>query len=102
MADDGEVRYEVLVNGVRRCIAGSSGPGTLDASVIRWRSARFDDSDDASYLHVGGLRSVEDLHVRWVTEELAEGDEVTIRILGPGEFDEPSHTSRREEDEETI
>ena len=32
----------------------------------------------------------------WLLEELAVGDEVTIRILGPGDCDEPPHIARRD------
>lgn len=89
------LRYEVLVNGVRRCIAGSVGPGTLEAGLIRWRSSSRDKPPEAAQLIVHCSRTADDLYVRWALDELGPGDEVLIRVLKAGACDQPSHRARR-------
>ncbi len=90
------LRFEVLVNGVRRCMAGSVGPGSLAAEVIRWRSRSPDEPPESAHLIVQGSRTDNDLYIRWVAEDLNLGDEITIRVLGPGACDEPSHRAQRD------
>lgn len=88
------MRYEVLVNGMRRCIAGTVGPGSLVAVLTRWRSGVRDAPAESAHLMVHGSRTANELSVRWLLDELGPGDEVVIRILDAGECDEPSHSAR--------
>jgi hypothetical protein len=39
---------------------------------------------------LGGLDSGAEEHVRWFREELRVGDELTLRLLPPGESDQPN------------
>lgn len=43
---------------------------------------------------VGGIRAVDESHVNWRFGKLRPGDEVTVRVLGPGDFDKPRHKSQ--------
>lgn len=92
-------RFEVLINGERRCVMGVEGFGVL--SVITSWVMREADQKPAQApedewvgpeleLGCGGLRSDTNQHVHWMRRELSEGDEVTIRVLGPGDFDPPA------------
>jgi hypothetical protein len=96
------VRFEVLVDGQRRCIAGIDGLGVLSI-IVNWvmrdPKAKPDDysiedwSRQRLQLSVGGLRVPDQQSVNWVSEDLAAAEEITIRVLGPGEFDSPPHRS---------
>ncbi|MEW4567207.1 hypothetical protein AB1L88_05005 [Tautonia sp. JC769] len=86
------LRFEILVNGERRCVVGSVGPGTLAADVLRWQSRTSEEPTEVADLIVHASRTADGRSVRWLQEELGPGDEVTIRVLGPGECDEPSHS----------
>ena len=87
------VRFEVLVNGQRKCISGIDGYGVL-TTIVSWGLADPKDvppddevgpEDESVTLHVGGLH--EKIHHRWLFEHLGPGDEISIRILGPGPAD---------------
>jgi hypothetical protein len=93
-----DVRYQVLINGQVVCISGVDGLGGVLTATLSWvkRKRRPDDevaeSDDvleSHYFHVGGIDPSTAEHVKWCAEPLKPGDEVTIRILGPGIADEP-------------
>ena len=97
----GSVRFEVLVDGEQRCIAGIAGLGVLSIIVdwvMRDPRAKPDDYSIEDWsrpklgLSVGGLRGPDQQAVNWVSEDLVPGSEVTIRVLGPGDFDSPTHT----------
>jgi hypothetical protein len=38
-----------------------------------------------------GLRGHHNRSICWAYGDLSEGDEIKIRVLGPGGFDEPQH-----------
>lgn len=86
------VRFEVIYNGKRMCIAGIQGDGILSVGIDH---VKRPDEDAVSHLHVGGLGrfdpSVEqDHHVSWpVPDKIQIGDEITVRLLPEGEFDAP-------------
>ena len=96
------IRLEVLVNGKRRCIAGVPEFGVL-ATIVDWvirnpkrkpKSYSVQEwSTQRLQMHVGGFRDGASersgAELGWVREDLKAGDEVTIRVLGPGRFDEP-------------
>jgi hypothetical protein len=85
------LRLEIQVNGKRRCIAGTVGPGSLEAGLVRYRSAEATAREPAesAQLMVHGSRTVDHQYVRWFLDELKAGDEVVIRILEAGDCDEP-------------
>ena len=97
------IRFEILVNGQRRCVAGFEGPGVMSVItdwVIRDPQKKPADftidawTKQSLHCHVGGLSSAANQAMSWLSEDLAVGDEVTIRVLGPGSFDEPLHKSK--------
>jgi hypothetical protein len=99
------IRFEVMKNGESKCVAGIDGFGVLSVDV-HWvlRDPAYKPNggtlrewckQELKY-HVGGVRSVEDQHVNWAFGDLAPGDEVTIRILGPGDFDEPANQGEKQ------
>ena len=97
------VRFEVLVNGERRCVAGVGEFGVVSATVdwvARHPAYRPSDyspeawSGERLSFRVGGLHAQRgDEHLTWAFGDLAVGDEVLIRVLGPGEHDEPLPTA---------
>jgi hypothetical protein len=94
------IRYQVLINGRVVCTSGVEGLGVLTA-ILTWikRKRRADDHApgtdeilESHYLKVGGTTSGSDEHLQWCEEPLQEGDEIVIRILGPGAADKPVET----------
>ncbi|WP_182867995.1 hypothetical protein [Stieleria mannarensis] len=84
-------RFEILKNGKRVCISGINGDGVLSVGVTYVKHPGQDLSHD---LQVGGLGVFDDSkerqhHADWASPQIATGDEITIRILPPGDFDEP-------------
>lgn len=88
------VRFEVIRNGERLCVAGINGDGVLGVDV-GYINRDSDERPPDYRLHVGGLGYYHPSdgtkhHVRWKTpDNLNVGDEITIRILPGGEFDDP-------------
>ena len=96
------IRFEVIVNGRRVAITGLDTLGVLSAHlsfVVRdpaevtskgQAMETFEERlPDTSYLECGGLDSAADKDLFWAREALRPGDEVTIRILHAGEYDNP-------------
>jgi hypothetical protein len=88
-------RFEILKNGVRVCIAGSNGDGVLsvDLSFIKHAGRK-----PKHQFSVGGLGMFDGSldrphHVNWSAPTVTTGDEITIRVLPPGEFDSPHGTT---------
>ena len=82
-------RFELLVNDERVALAGLESPGVLSiilASVRRHEDPRPDDELD---VRLTGLNTATGHHSIWATLDLSVGDVVTIRVLEPGECDEP-------------
>lgn len=98
------LRYELLVNGEKISVAGVKEYGFL-TGIVSWvkRSPEnittalraregFDETEflqEACEVSVTGFDSASQKHFQWAQRALKPGDEVTIRILSPGEFDEP-------------
>lgn len=93
------IRFEVLVNKERLCVAGVHGMGVLSAvlfwiqrqSLQRAAELSLEDKDDL-ILEVAGLENFghsELEHLKWIRRSLNPGDEVTIRILNGADFDPP-------------
>jgi hypothetical protein len=86
------MRFQVLINARSVCIAGIDGDGVLSVCLDRTQRPG---KDERLALHVGGLgryhpQLEKNSHVRWsVPEEMKPGDELAIRILAAGEYDDP-------------
>ena len=98
------MRIEVLLDGQRVAIAAVDEFGVVSALVtwVKRNPERITDKvrarehfDEAEFvretctLEISGLSSKTDRHFAWAREALTPGNEVTVRILGPGEFDPP-------------
>ena len=97
------IAYEILLNGKKVCLAGVDGLGVLSANLSSVsRAPNPDAGEDASVptkeltLEVGGLRSVEGIHVSWLNHPLAVGDTVTIIVKEATLVDEPRAAPQRE------
>ncbi|QDV47660.1 hypothetical protein Enr13x_75710 [Stieleria neptunia] len=84
-------RFELIKNGKRVCIAGIDGDGVLSAILSYGKPENGDGTHDFGISGLGMFDASQDRqhHVAWPRHELATGDEITIRILPPGEFDQP-------------
>jgi ribosomal-protein-alanine N-acetyltransferase len=95
-------RLEVAVNGTRLCTAGvETGVVGLTMDWVRRRPSDISpadrdsagaDDENRTHLHVGGLEN--DIHLSWGRWQLDVGDEIAVRILGPGPVDVPAGTHR--------
>lgn len=98
------LRIELLINGRRIAVAGLEGFGVLTAIVDLVRrspdaitpkmraKASFDERrflEEVCEVALGGLDSVTGEDLFWAKEALGPGAEVTIRVLGAGEYDPP-------------
>jgi hypothetical protein len=98
------MRIEVLVDGKRVAIAGVEQFGVVSAIVSWFRrdpskvtpemrsDPQFNETEflrERCELDLGGLDSLTDRHISWAHEALEAGSEITIRVLGPGDFDAP-------------
>ena len=98
------VRFQVLVNGEVRGTAGLDAAGVMSVTMTWVRRdpaaapadarAAPDFSEDEwvgnrTDVQLGGLDSVNRRILEWLDIDLAVGDEVTVRVLPPGEFDPP-------------
>ena len=105
-----DIRFQFLLNGKPLCIAGAEGFGVFSSCVTwvrrdgnNYRFANEDDSDDGAPSieewtreSIGVTAGTRDTkypeRASWFDRELSVGDELTIRILGPGECDSPKST----------
>jgi RimJ/RimL family protein N-acetyltransferase len=96
-------RFEVFGNGERFCMAGLEY-GVL-SMMLTWvrrdpathpphlsESAEKSEGGDVD-LHVGGLK--DDVHLDWCNVYVDVGDEIVVRILGPGPADPPQSRKER-------
>ena len=84
-------RFEILKNGERVCICGINGDGVLSVGLDYVKRSGEESSHD---LRIGGLGLFDGSldrqhHADWPTPDVATGDEITIRILPAGDFDNP-------------
>jgi hypothetical protein len=88
------VRFKVTINGNQTAVVGIPGAGVLGVTIHRVQ--REDEPEDIE-IHVSGLGHyhpgvAEKCHVHWdLPTQLAVGDEVNIRVLPHGEYDEPAN-----------
>ena len=88
---DMSTRFEILKNGERICVSGIDGDGVLSFGVSYIKHAGEAGTHE---LHIGGLGMFDGSqnrqhHAAWPAPRIGPGDEITIRILPPGEFDDP-------------
>ena len=84
-------RFEILKNGKRICISGINGDGVLSVGLSYVKRVGEESTHD---LHIGGLGMFDGSqdrqhHAGWPAPDIATGDEITIRVLPAGEFDDP-------------
>jgi hypothetical protein len=99
----GQVRFEVLANGTRLCIAGIDGNGILFGHVVstsrhpnyaRAHHLEGESAKDEMYMTIQGLDSSQtetEFRLVWIREHpLQFGDVILVRLLPPGECDAPT------------
>lgn len=104
------IRFQILINGRAVCIAGVGAFGLLNAQIMRTRRTEkfFEEAQAKGPEYAGTLEEWmhEKLYIdvyaadwerdghnaSWLARGLKVGDEVTIRVLGPGEIDPPVNT----------
>lgn len=96
-----DVRYQIVINNRVVCVCGVDGIGDARgvlSACASWvkRRRRPDDQVpgedeilESHWFKVGGIDPATDEHVNWCNEPLKPGDEITIRVLGPGPADQP-------------
>ena len=95
--------FHVYLNGKKVSTAGVGDLGVLTAQVLCVRRKgphtleKQDDSvEEELTLHVGGLVTPVQEHVRWLDHDLGIGDEVRITVADESEVD-PAHSRQRRE-----
>jgi len=76
--------FEVYLNKKRLCIAGIDADCVL-STVVNYVNLKT----ERLHLHVGGLNTLTDEHVRWQDRNLRVGDEIRIRIANRKRADIP-------------
>jgi len=88
---------EVRVNGKKQCIAGIARDGVVSA-ILSW-VGRGDEHPELPRedvtLRVGGLDSMRDQHVDWLTRDMEVGDEIILRLVDVRKPDAPQKGNRR-------
>ncbi len=84
-------RFEILKNGERVCIAGINGDALLSRGLTYVKHSGQEHTHD---LQISGLEMFEGSQhrqhrARWPSTKVTTGDEITIRILPGGDYDEP-------------
>lgn len=84
-------RFEILKNGERICISGINGDGVLSVGLNYVKHPGQEVTHD---LQIGGLGMFDGSqdrqhHAGWASPEVTIGDEITIRVLPAGEYDQP-------------
>ena len=93
------MRFQVIINGKKICTAGIKEYGVLSAiaSWVKRHPAKYDPNKHPSLeeftaeeitFSLGGLLN-DGVHVQWDKREIRPGDEITIKILEQGQYDEP-------------
>ena len=84
--------FEIYLNREKLCVAGVGDGGVLSAIVdYVSRSA-----EERLELAVGGLVSANQDHLKWISQSLEMGDEITVKILKKTEVDPPKEISRHD------
>ncbi len=93
--------FQVSLNGKKISTAGVGELGVLGTHVSWVRRSRELNPEtkrglakEALHLHVGGLITPTEEHIRWVDRKLKVGDEVRIRIVKEAPVDRPRSLQR--------
>lgn len=93
--------FHVYLNGKKVSTAGVGELGVLSAHVTWVRrkgkhvlAKKPDSVEEELTLHVGGLVTPREEHVRWLDRNLKTGDEVTIRVGEDAPVDRPRSRKR--------
>ena len=99
--------FHVYLNGKKVTAAGVGDLGVLGAHVTWVRRAgehtlsrKPGSVKEELRLHVGGLISPTNEHVRWLDHGLKVGDEVSIRVVEDARVDRPRSRQRRDRTKE--
>ena len=98
--------FRVYLNGKKVSTAGVGELGVLGAHVSWVRRTgehtltRKGGSVEELTLHVGGLITSTEEHVRWLDRKLKVGDEVSIRVIERAPVDRPRSRERRDRSKE--
>jgi hypothetical protein len=87
--------FEVYLNKKRLCVAGIDADCVL-STMVDYVSGKT----GGLHLHVGGLNSSTQEHVRWQDRSLRMGDEIRIRIVSRESADAPTKRIPREPSKE--
>jgi hypothetical protein len=94
--------FHVYLNGKKVSTAGVGEIGVLSAHIswVRRKSdtlaKKSDSLEDELTLHVGGLISPAQEHVRWLDRDLKIGDEIRIVVAEDTKVDRPRSRERRD------
>jgi hypothetical protein len=102
------VRFQLLINGKSLGVGGMEATGVVSL-IVSWvrrdpaaapadakAEPEFDPEswvDNEIDVRLGGLDLVRQEHMDWAYYSAQVGDEIVLRILPPGPFDEPSERS---------
>ena len=95
--------FQVYLNGKKVSTAGVGDLGVLSAHVT-WvrrkgehtRAKKPDSVEEELGLHIGGLVTPTEEHVRWLDRDLKAGDEVRIVVVDDAKVDRPRSRERRD------
>ena len=111
-----DIRFQFILNGQPVCVAGAEGFGVFSSCISwvrrdgdeyeaekqerspNWATTKEEWSRESLGITAGTRDTKYPKYASWFDRELKVGDELTIRILGPGESDCP--TSSQSDDEE--
>ena len=82
--------FEIHLNGKRLCLAGIDGDCVLTVIV----NHVVGDGRNELRLHIGGLISATEEHVRWKAPHLRLGDKMALRIVETDRVDKPAKRYR--------
>lgn len=91
---------EVELNGKKLCRAGFEEKYFVLSAHLTYVRREMDESEEF-YFGVGGLDSVEDVHVDWVSENLELGDVMTFRVIDK-DYDMPQIRRNTLSEEEIL
>jgi hypothetical protein len=99
--------FHVYLNGKKVSTAGVGALGVLSAHVtwvrrkgVHTLTKKPDSVEEELTLHVGGLVTAKEEHVRWLDRNLKAGDEVTIQVGDEASLDRPRSRKRRDHTKE--
>jgi hypothetical protein len=93
------MRFQIIINGKKICTAGVKDYGVLSA-IVSWLlrdPAKYDSkkhpsleefSAEETCFQIGAMLN-DGSHVEWDRRKIKAGDEITIKILEPGKYDDP-------------